>query len=148
MAAHSGLRSRITEIATCPICLEDFRDPRLLPCVHSFCFRCLQGHCKDKNHGDDVLCPLCRKEFQIPDDGLEALPANFFLKDMVEAKDLQRKKPGSVSCEACSTDEHGKPAEVYCVDCNQKLCERCSVCLLYTSPSPRDGLLSRMPSSA
>ena len=24
----------------------------------------------------------------------------------------------------------------------------CSGCLLYTSPSPRDGLLSRMPSSA
>ena len=24
----------------------------------------------------------------------------------------------------------------------------CLVCLLYTSPSPRDGLLSRMPSSA
>ena len=23
-----------------------------------------------------------------------------------------------------------------------------SICLLYTSPSPRDGLLSRMPSSA
>ena len=26
--------------------------------------------------------------------------------------------------------------------------ERASGCLLYTSPSPRDGLLSRMPSSA
>ena len=25
---------------------------------------------------------------------------------------------------------------------------KCRVCLLYTSPSPRDGLLSRMPSSA
>ena len=25
---------------------------------------------------------------------------------------------------------------------------RCISCLLYTSPSPRDGLLSRMPSSA
>ena len=25
---------------------------------------------------------------------------------------------------------------------------RCNFCLLYTSPSPRDGLLSRMPSSA
>ena len=24
----------------------------------------------------------------------------------------------------------------------------CKICLLYTSPSPRDGLLSRMPSSA
>ena len=27
-------------------------------------------------------------------------------------------------------------------------CKRCETCLLYTSPSPRDGLLSRMPSSA
>ena len=26
--------------------------------------------------------------------------------------------------------------------------EPCGTCLLYTSPSPRDGLLSRMPSSA
>ena len=26
--------------------------------------------------------------------------------------------------------------------------ERVRICLLYTSPSPRDGLLSRMPSSA
>ena len=26
--------------------------------------------------------------------------------------------------------------------------DKYSVCLLYTSPSPRDGLLSRMPSSA
>ena len=27
-------------------------------------------------------------------------------------------------------------------------CNACYSCLLYTSPSPRDGLLSRMPSSA
>ena len=30
----------------------------------------------------------------------------------------------------------------------QKLLTQMSPCLLYTSPSPRDGLLSRMPSSA
>ena len=29
-----------------------------------------------------------------------------------------------------------------------RLVRRVRVCLLYTSPSPRDGLLSRMPSSA
>ena len=28
------------------------------------------------------------------------------------------------------------------------LCEQCTGCLLYTSPSPRDGATSRMPSSA
>ena len=31
---------------------------------------------------------------------------------------------------------------------NLTLLEKFVVCLLYTSPSPRDGLLSRMPSSA
>ena len=30
----------------------------------------------------------------------------------------------------------------------QRQFELCRFCLLYTSPSPRDGLLSRMPSSA
>ena len=30
----------------------------------------------------------------------------------------------------------------------ERLTDSSSLCLLYTSPSPRDGLLSRMPSSA
>ena len=33
-------------------------------------------------------------------------------------------------------------------DKNEIYKEECENCLLYTSPSPRDGLLSRMPSSA
>ena len=39
----------------------------------------------------------------------------------------------------------------FCADCGTKLFltfDRFPTCLLYTSPSPRDGLLSRMPSSA
>ena len=33
-------------------------------------------------------------------------------------------------------------------DMRERLPEAAKLCLLYTSPSPRDGLLSRMPSSA
>ena len=33
-------------------------------------------------------------------------------------------------------------------DSREKIAELLNACLLYTSPSPRDGLLSRMPSSA
>ena len=32
--------------------------------------------------------------------------------------------------------------------CDEKMIQEYRNCLLYTSPSPRDGLLSRMPSSA
>ena len=41
------------------------------------------------------------------------------------------------SVEILDTDAAGRPERV-----------RFQICLLYTSPSPRDGLLSRMPSSA
>ena len=43
-----------------------------------------------------------------------------------------------------------KKAQRNCVLCNTEgnASNPLQVCLLYTSPSPRDGLLSRMPSSA
>lgn len=105
-AASPGLVSRITEITTCSICLEDFKYPRSLPCLHSFCLQCLQGHYKDKCPGDDALCPLCRKEFQIPRQGLVAFPTNFVLQNLIDARDQEGKKPGSGSCEACSVDQN------------------------------------------
>ena len=46
---------------------------------------------------------------------------------------------------------HGRPSEEnahpHC-DCSGEVVVVHNGCLLYTSPSPRDGLLSRMPSSA
>ena len=38
--------------------------------------------------------------------------------------------------------------EEHVIEKNEKLAAESGNCLLYTSPSPRDGLLSRMPSSA
>ena len=49
-------------------------------------------------------------------------------------------------CNDCSLEEE----EVECpaTGCDEDINAMVSPCLLYTSPSPRDGLLSRMPSSA
>jgi len=98
MASSASLRSRITEITTCPLCLEDFKSPRSLPCVHSFCLQCLLDYCKDKCFGDDAICPVCRKEFQIPQDGVKALPINFYLQNALElTRDLESTNPGRQS---------------------------------------------------
>ena len=40
------------------------------------------------------------------------------------------------------------PLDIDSISASVKKTGRCLICLLYTSPSPRDGLLSRMPSSA
>ncbi|KAL0184419.1 hypothetical protein M9458_020115, partial [Cirrhinus mrigala] len=33
----------LEEDLTCPICCCLFEDPRVLPCSHSFCKKCLEG---------------------------------------------------------------------------------------------------------
>ena len=120
MAKPLSLQREVSEIVTCPICLEDLKDPRSLPCLHSFCFRCLQRHYEDMDPGDDVSCPVCRKEFQIPRSGLNRLPLNLFLQNLIEAKGVNNKKAGTVC------DKHpDKCFELYCTDCRRNICMRC-----------------------
>lgn len=115
MDRFSWQRSRSSEKATCPICLEELTDRRRLPCRHSFCRRCLERHCENKCPGDDSRCPLCRTIFQIPRNGLD------------EFRDSRDGRGGEKICEVCSTELDVKRATVYCVDCSQLLCERCSL---------------------
>ena len=99
--------------------------------LHSFCFECLQGHCKDKVAGDDVACPVCRRDFQIQDAGLQGLPRNFFVQNLIDARDASPRET-DVLCEICAAendaheDDEIPPATMYCVDCNQRLCRSCS----------------------
>jgi len=113
MALFLEQRSRSSE--SCSICLEDLKNRRRLPCLHSFCLGCLENHCKNKLPGDDALCPLCRATFRIPQNGVSDL------KDPADGRDSEK------TCEVCSTDQNTTPATAYCVDCCQLLCERCSL---------------------
>lgn len=130
--AESKLKWRVTEIATCPICLDEFVEAKSLPCVHSFCVKCIEGHCRGRAPGQCANCPVCRKQFKIPEDGIHGLPNNFFLKNLVDAKKGTCAEGGEVVCDVCvmengSETELDVPAAVvYCIDCSQKLCRPCS----------------------
>ena len=131
MAEATDLKWRVTKIVTCPICLEEFKNSKMLPCIHSFCLECLKNNCRDKARGDDVACPVCRKEFKIPDAGLEALPHNFFLRNLIDERDASSEMEEEMLCEVCAVENDEDeveipPATMYCADCNQKLCKRCS----------------------
>jgi len=119
------------DISTCPICLNLFDNPKSLPCLHAFCLICLQSYFSDKHPGDKVRCPVCRKEFHIPSDGLHSLQHHFFIQQLVDVLKSSGNEFGEVPCEVCleeSKEDSDKmpTATIYCVDCNQKLCERCS----------------------
>jgi len=123
-------------ITTCAICLEEFVDPRALPCLHTFCFSCIEGYFKDRRPGSTAKCPMCRAEFAIPQNGLEHLKFNFSIQKLMDTKQFFATRPGP--CEVCSTDDQFVAATVICVHCSQKLCERCGLSHKKVKGRPHD----------
>lgn len=66
---------QLERLTTCSICLDKFRLPRILPCMHAFCLApCLSNLVEPK--GRSLRCPECRREHQIPPGGVQAFPSN------------------------------------------------------------------------
>jgi len=80
-------------------------------------------------------CPLCRKEFTIPADGLSGIQKNFFMEKLVSASKLSAGEgTGHILCDVCSSDE-ARPSEAtaqaklaikHCFQCQQSYCDQCS----------------------
>ena len=108
-----------TSTVQCPICQEDLKDPRLLPCTHSFCLECLEAYCEDHLPGDDLPCPLCRNEFQIPKNGVVGLPVRMHTKESATSATAQM--GGRRHCD----QDKDKRIKIYCFDCNMNVCAMC-----------------------
>ena len=104
--APSSISKGLADIVECTVCTEVYTDPTSLPCVHTFCFKCLEHLCQDNLPEDDVSCPMCKKEFTIPDSGMSGLPKNFFFEKMKLPKEYSMVNQHSQSyCEQCGTEE-------------------------------------------
>ena len=89
------------DILECSICMEPFKNPKGLPCIHTFCLECLEKYGEDERPGDEMPCPICRRIFQIPPGGFNELPNNIFIEQIVESTKLSKvDSPNSgVMCE-------------------------------------------------
>ena len=109
----------------CSICMDTYSDPRILPCMHSYCLKCIEGFSQDKQPGDAVSCPLCRKQFKIPESSVSGLPKNFFVEQL---KDIA--KSNITQCQGCCLEGTKavmqKPAVMFCTFCRGRLCETCA----------------------
>ncbi|KAK5973276.1 RING finger protein nhl-1 [Trichostrongylus colubriformis] len=73
---------KIEQLLTCPICLDRYKQPKLLPCQHTFCYPCLES-CADSLHRT-LKCPECRAEHSIPYEGVKAFQSNYTLTGFLE----------------------------------------------------------------
>ncbi|XP_070848094.1 transcription intermediary factor 1-alpha isoform X2 [Chaetodon trifascialis] len=116
---------------TCPICKLSFhnREPKLLPCLHSFCKRCLPAPFRSadprresQGQGDNnkplgaIRCPVCRQECWEMD-----VLDNFFVKDSAEVPSSTVEKTSQV----CMSCDDNTEATGYCVECVEFLCVTC-----------------------
>jgi len=107
MAAARRWSKEIRDITECPICVETFTDPKVLPCVHTFCLKCLLKYGEHDKLGDQMACPLCRANFVIPPGGLADLPNNFFVNKLLLANQLTdaSKTLHEKPCDICKEDD-------------------------------------------
>ena len=106
----------------CSLCLDNFKEPKLLPCFHVFC----KSPCLEKlvsKDGQSLQCPTCRYIVPLPAKGVSGLQSDFHIDHLFEIRDAFNKAAESTDTQ-CGDCENGK-ATGYCRDCEQFICEDC-----------------------
>ena len=112
-----------TDNLSCPVCYQLFKNPKYLPCHHSYCEQCLEK----MQVQSKIICPECRKEAIVPPGGVKDLDNNFFINRLVDEFILKRKVEGEaeVKCDECQGED---PVVAFCPDCTMFLCHVCNEC--------------------
>ena len=80
---HSISCMKVKDLLNCTICWELFDEPKSLPCLHTFCEKCLDKFVTSKGSTDKFACPLCNITTEIPKNNVRDFPVNFTLKELI-----------------------------------------------------------------
>ncbi|XP_053465300.1 transcription intermediary factor 1-alpha isoform X2 [Nycticebus coucang] len=140
--------ARLNLLDTCAVCHQNIqsRAPKLLPCLHSFCQRCLpapqrylmlpapmlgsaetpppvpapgspvSGSSPFATQVGVIRCPVCSQEC-----AERHIIDNFFVKDTTEVPSSTVEKSNQV----CTSCEDNAEANGFCVECVEWLCKTC-----------------------
>ncbi|XP_072046761.1 transcription intermediary factor 1-alpha-like [Amphiura filiformis] len=113
----------------CGICSAVVDKPKLLPCLHTFCLKCLLNWSEtaaEKNpiYAKAISCPNCHEDYPLPEGGVKELQTNVFVDNLKERESIEKSLHEDVkmSCTSCEDDNQ---AVGHCVDCGDFLCETC-----------------------
>ena len=109
---------------TCSICLVVFTDPRTLPCIHSFCFGCLNGQLRKSAGKHIIYRSLSKESSPVPPNGPKEVKINNFLQDLV-GRFNKNELITSDGQNVCSTDDCVQPSLQYCTEGWGHLCNDC-----------------------
>uniref|UniRef100_A0A8C4H6E4 E3 ubiquitin-protein ligase TRIM33 n=1 Tax=Dicentrarchus labrax TaxID=13489 RepID=A0A8C4H6E4_DICLA len=131
--AATPVSAPINLLDTCAVCKQSLQsrdcEPKLLPCLHSFCLKCIPQpdrqisvqvpgpHGQTDTHIVNVMrCSVCHQDYKQSD-----LIDNYFVKDTTEATSTSDEKAAQV----CTSCEDNAGTIGFCVECGEWLCKTC-----------------------
>ncbi|XP_069142191.1 tripartite motif-containing protein 2-like [Argopecten irradians] len=132
----TGSKSLDTLLLECPICLEQFRHPKSLPCLHSFCKECLASYIVNESSGNmasasSFSCPVCRRDTEPLNQSedkqrwAEQFPTNNLAVEMIQH--IQNTST-LIMCKPCEKKgDINIPAKFWCEHNKSYFCESCKV---------------------
>ncbi len=123
----------------CSLCLDTFKQPKLLPCFHVFC----KSPCLEKlvtKDGRSLTCPTCRHIVPLSERGVAGLQSDFHIDHLFEIQDAFNKAEDN-NDKNCGSCENGR-ATGYCNDCGDFLCDRCQTAHKFVKLSKNHKLIS------
>ncbi|XP_078361727.1 E3 ubiquitin-protein ligase TRIM71-like [Oculina patagonica] len=114
------LLNNLHEEVSCPVCMTAFIEPKLLPCLHSFCLHCLKGIQRTSGRNDIITCPECRRESRVPGGNLDELPTNFRINSLLDVLAIKVCNTTAVRCGNC---DKKSAQSFYCFQCCSFWCE-------------------------
>ncbi|VDH91687.1 Hypothetical predicted protein [Mytilus galloprovincialis] len=104
----------------CPICNELFNDtnrhPRVLPCLHSYCYTCLKTLIEQLKY----TCPLCTSDFFVQNISVDSFSKDNTRRDLLDFVRAGDNK-SVIQCDECENEK----AISRCKDCFRFICKLC-----------------------
>lgn len=116
---HGKLVQEIEGELTCTICLGMFVDPKVLPCLHTYCKKCVERIA----HSNSIVCPQCREKHSLPSGRVDKLLTSFTFTNLVKLLEVHKADTKNLVCE---NGLDTNPAVARCIDCQAYLCKSCS----------------------
>ena len=114
------------EVTTkCGDCLETLKDPKTLPCLHSFCLMCLDNLAADakRRRQHEISCVVCETSIPVPEENtFRDFPTSFLLDRFKEILTVFSENQAAKTCMNCN---EGKMVISYCFVCQDYLCFSC-----------------------
>ncbi|XP_063402408.1 E3 ubiquitin-protein ligase Midline-1-like [Mytilus trossulus] len=120
-----------SDLLTCTICVETFKQPKYLSCLNTFCERCMSTYIvstvKEENQ-EGFKCPICHRLVHIgdstenPETWAKILHGNHFVVSMIDRKAIRKSEK---FCDACTSKGVSGEATSWCMGCEEAYCDTC-----------------------